>query len=605
MTKHMRSKRAGGPHPFQANATLRRLQATSVALLLWSLCGCAALHSLDGHNSDELSMTYRLPSRSPQRTIDLSLLRQNPPAEHLVDAGDILGIYIEGVLDNPEKSPPVYIPNDTNGDPSLGFPLRVDADGTISLPMLDPLYVRGLTVGQVRQLIRETYTQGDRAVLQPGQDHIHVTLQKPRNYQIIVIREESGNEQGNRGAAAVVNFETEKRGTGRIVNLPAHRNDVLNALTQTGGLPGLDAENVIYVIRGAKNTADCECQTGDGVPAEPSIEPIPAARRGRDSNIIQTAAWQTKKDARSRAARVGGHSVTQAHYTPNGSTDFASSLYPEARAAQKNGIQKVSHRYRAPLLERPTSTVRTLNQNGINMVRPVSSHAGMTPGGLQLPPAIASLPQSPGMSPATSMQATAMQPPATMQTVDAAAGAMTPCNQCLVNGTPNIIRIPMKVLPGEPLSFRPEDVVLNDGDIVLVENRVTEFFYTAGLLGGGQYVIPRDYDIGVMDAIALAESQTRQDLPTSTIGGASVLNQDVSVGASRVIIQRKMANGSYFPIEINLYDMLKDPSQQVMIRPEDRVILRYTRCEAALAFFERFFIDGIVTGVAGALTFNN
>src|SRR5207253_10922070 len=54
----------------------------------------------------------------------------------------------------------------------------------------------------------------------------------------------------------------------------------------------------------------------------------------------------------------------------------------------------------------------------------------------------------------------------------------------------------------EPLPFRPEDVVLRNGDIVFIESRETELFYTAGLLPVGEYVLPRDYDLDVVEAVA-------------------------------------------------------------------------------------------------------
>src|SRR5207248_1926436 len=57
------------------------------------------------------------------------------------------------------------------------------------------------------------------------------------------------------------------------------------------------------------------------------------------------------------------------------------------------------------------------------------------------------------------------------------------------------VRIPLRVRPNEPPNFRPEDVVLHDGDIVFIESRETELFYTAGLLPVGEYVLPRDYDL--------------------------------------------------------------------------------------------------------------
>ncbi len=45
------------------------------------------------------------------------------------------------------------------------------------------------------------------------------------------------------------------------------------------------------------------------------------------------------------------------------------------------------------------------------------------------------------------------------------------------------IRIPMRMRPNEPPPFRPEDVVLQNGDIVFIEARDTELFYTGGMLG--------------------------------------------------------------------------------------------------------------------------
>jgi hypothetical protein len=57
---------------------------------------------------------------------------------------------------------------------------------------------------------------------------------------------------------------------------------------------------------------------------------------------------------------------------------------------------------------------------------------------------------------------------------------------------PETIRIPLRLRPGEPVPFRPEDVILNSGDTVIVEARTAEVFYTAGLLGSGQYPLPRD-----------------------------------------------------------------------------------------------------------------
>src|SRR5260370_37925416 len=80
-----------------------------------------------------------------------------------------------------------------------------------------------------------------------------------------------------------------------------------------------------------------------------------------------------------------------------------------------------------------------------------------------------------------------------------------------------VIRIPLRLRPGEELPFKPEDVILHTGDIVFIEARDTELFYTAGLLPPGEHVLPRDHDLDAVQAVA----QVRGPLVN---GGVSVNN---------------------------------------------------------------------------------
>src|SRR5262249_19686989 len=102
------------------------------------------------------------------------------------------------------------------------------------------LNVEGLTLQQATALIRRAYTV-DRQILPRGKDRIIVTLMRPRTYKVLVVREEGGTGEGDK---------ITKRGTGHAIDLPAYENDVLHALSETGGLPGLDAENEVIIQRG-------------------------------------------------------------------------------------------------------------------------------------------------------------------------------------------------------------------------------------------------------------------------------------------------------------------------------------------------------------------
>src|ERR1700682_5731466 len=76
------------------------------------LGGCAALTNpvAVGQPVREISPELRGDSREGQQTIPLSLLRQKPPDAHRVASGDVLGLFIEGVLGEKDQPPPVNYP---------------------------------------------------------------------------------------------------------------------------------------------------------------------------------------------------------------------------------------------------------------------------------------------------------------------------------------------------------------------------------------------------------------------------------------------------------------------------------------------------------------
>ncbi len=45
-------------------------------------------------------------------------------------------------------------------------------------------------------------------------------------------------------------------------------------------------------------------------------------------------------------------------------------------------------------------------------------------------------------------------------------------------------------------------MILGEGDIVYVAAREAQVFYTGGLLQSGQYTLPRDFDLDVVQAVA-------------------------------------------------------------------------------------------------------
>jgi hypothetical protein len=502
-------------------------------LLLPLLAGCAAFRPMKGVPACSVPNEYRGALRSGKTTIDLALLRQAPPAAHRVDAGDLLSIYIEGVLGRNVEQLPVYFPQNFEVPPSVGYPLPVREDGTISLPFVGALPVRGLTLVEVENTIRRAFTV-ERQILNPGRDRIFVALQRPRSFRITVIRQESTSES-TISQGGTLNIGMLKRGTGKVVTLPVYRNDVLNALAETGGLPGLDAENAIYVIR-----------NGNRQPA-----PVQTSEVSKTSEVViraQSPGWSPPPQ---------GLNPPPDYRTGPPVAAPSPSLAPQPDPAYYSS---------SPMAPAPV------------MPPQYAPQPPMTP-----PPA---LPQPQWSQPAWPAPAS-MWPDNVGDSLDGR----------------RIIRIPVRLGPGEVVDLTEADVVLHDGDVVFIESRDTEVFYTGGLLGGGQYSLPRDYDLDVLGAIAVAQGQRNGgggSRGTSSVGGQSALNNDVSISASQLIILRPLGEGTQIPIKVDLYKALRDPNERIVIQPGDYLLLQYTRLEAVCAFIERHLLEGALFSVAAA-----
>jgi protein involved in polysaccharide export with SLBB domain len=393
-------------------------------LVCMFLGGCAAVTNpvADGIPVHRLPTEILGLPREEEVSLPLTLLRQKPADAYQLDVGDVLGIWIEGVLGNPGQPPPVVQPPPGSNLPaSVGYPIPVREDGTIALPYIEPLPVRGMTIGQVREELRKAYTV-TRQILKPGTDRILVDLQRPREYHVLVIRQDSGGVT----LTATGVLGSTKRGTGFQLQLPAYENDVLNALARTGGFPGLDARNEVII---------------------------------------------------ERAPRPGD---------------------PQTTAAPRTGYDNVP--------------------------------AGW--GGGQR------------------------------------------------------IRIPLRLRAEQQLPFRTDDIVLNTGDIVYIDSRDTELFYTGGLLGSNQFILPRDYDLDVVEAIALARGPLVSGGINQNNFTGGVLQAGIGFPSpSLLTVLRKMPNGKQITIRVDLNKALRDPRERILVQADDILILQETLGEAMVRYF--------------------
>lgn len=490
-----------------------------------SLPGCAAFHPLRGVPASYLPDQYDGERRAGKKTINLSLLVRRPPDQYRIDSGDVLAVYIPGVLgklsanlDEAGEEPPINSPFTQDDPPTIGYPVTVRDDGTIPMPYVKPIHIAGRTLPEVEDAIRRAYSvettilAGDADV----QKRIVVSLQRAREYRILVVRQEMADMQASQNQVANLNIGNSKRGTSKIVQLRAYENDVLHALSRAEGaegLPGLDAENAIYVIRRRGR-----------LPPEASAHPTPAPDVAPGLNTPSQPAVMPM-----------GHSISSTGHS-----------------AQPAGA----------------SAPGSILQTGHSLTN-------------------AQLPGSVG--------------PASWEPLsgDPTAWGWSP-DMALTMDDPGIIRIPVRLGSGEAPHITEDDITLYDGDIVFIESRETEVFYTSGLLGGGQYTLPRDYDITLTQAISIAQGRATTGGAPRAIGGVSALNSDVTISPSHVVVLRTLPDGRRFPIEADLYKALRRPQEDLIIQPGDMIILQYTHVEAIAAFFERHLLEGALFGVAAA-----
>ncbi len=422
----------------------KMLLVSAAALASPAFSGCTSLtQPIDGIPANRLPPQFFQETKNDLMPIDISLLAQEAPRQYVLGPGDILGVTVDRILPYAEPDtvpavPPVHFPNEKSDlPPATGFPITVLEDGMISLPLVRPIKVAGLTEDQARDLIRKTYL--DAKILKEDESRKIspiVTIIKKRQINVVVIRQDkSANAQAGKTGST-----TDYSATGQILKLDAYKNDILNALVSTGGLPGVTAKNEIKILRSSR-----------------------ADQQARMAFMQQYA------------------SVIASHCDPCNCPP--------------------------PMPEDPT-----------------------------------------------------------------------------------VLRIPLRLPAGVLPSIRPQDVILEEGDIVLIETRDTEFFYTGGLLPGGQFPIPRDYDLDALGAMSIAGAGV-----SSRVGGSSGgISGLTGIAPGRLYILRKTPCKGQIAIEVDLAKAINDPRQRPIIQPGDTLVLQYKPCEEALNFgTASFFTFGI------------
>jgi protein involved in polysaccharide export with SLBB domain len=218
--------------------------------------GCSSLSNpvADGIVVSKVPPQLLVESKLNFAKVPLGSLQPQQDEIYKLGPGDVLGIWIgEGILGERTATPQARFFENSELPPALGTPIPVRENGTISLPQLKPIDVRGLTLAELEEKLRVLYTT-ERKIFKPGQESVIVTLIRRRTYTVFVLREDNGSgvTTGGTGYGILAQQGTTQPGggTGRVIQLAPGENNILNALTRTGGLPGSGAEDEVIIERG-------------------------------------------------------------------------------------------------------------------------------------------------------------------------------------------------------------------------------------------------------------------------------------------------------------------------------------------------------------------
>jgi protein involved in polysaccharide export with SLBB domain len=147
---------------------------------------------------------------------------------------------------------------------------------------------------------------------------------------------------------------------------------------------------------------------------------------------------------------------------------------------------------------------------------------------------------------------------------------------------PNVLRIPLRFDAETAVDFDEDSIILREGDVLLVESRERDVFYTGGLLPGGAFLLPRDRDVNVLEAIALAGGSIGGGVGAGAGRSAGMFGGG-GLGAlippSECIIIRSFDGCGSLNIKVDLNRALANPLDRVLIQAGDTIIVRYTTSE--------------------------
>jgi protein involved in polysaccharide export with SLBB domain len=531
-------ERAVSPNPVVRSSGRPVARSPCSVLLATMMClalgGCAALTNPVAHGVPVRRLPPELLGVSKEALVEVApdTLRLPPPDQYRLAPGDAIRILIPGVTRK----------GDQQSEDEMKFPVR--SDGTVFLPMLDPVTVEGLTIEQAETAIRQAYTQRK---LVPG-DILRI-------YLAGILREP--NQQAEVGVPITV------RPNGTII-LP----QVEPIMVQ-----GLTLEQVDAAIRRAYTV-----QKQILKPDQRIIVDLVTQRQGPELGFPGDLSLADRIQVEMAGQRLYEVVVIRRDlkdtFQSSGQTGTGSQL---RIGTYRIGTVSAENIFGSQESDRSQIVKLEAGHNDV-------LHALLKTGGF------------PGLGAGEIVIRRSSSNPAAVPGVPSAPQLCLPGNlgQAFANLTGQVIRIPLRLYPDHPLPFTPDDIQLYTGDVVLVTSREPEFFYTGGLLPATENPLPTDYDLDVVEAVSRIQGPlVSGGVSTNNLSGSII---GLGIGAdspSRLTVLRRTPGLRQVRIQVDLNQALRDPRERILVQNGDILILQETPGEALSRYVTSILTAGL------------
>ena len=494
--------------------------ALALCVLLGS-SGCYAPLAAPATPASRLPDSFRMPVRSRMTMYRNWATLSAPPTIYRLGPGDVLDV-----------TPPAVNPIDV-----VAMRVEVTETGHVHLPEVGAVDLSGATLNEAHLRVNAAYADG----IFP-QANVSIALVQKATVAVLVLG--AVNQPG-------------------VHRLPRGENDVAHAIAVAGGTTD-DAGDIVQVHHGA--------QTATAVPAgalPPTINPQQQQQRPNRRGRNRQGQVPQRYDVRPVAhyELLGPEPLGGAAALPGLPTGAVRQAAPAPLSQQPTpqSADSPEHALPAPITP-PISTWAAPNQSSTNSRPPAAPVSGNLPQRNATQPMPGPAPTIPAPTIAAPTTAPAAQPvpsPPQVQMLPSPNGNPAPVNP------PRVVCIPLRGLSFPPT--HPKEVVLQPGDIVMVPPRRREVFYVVGKLNpqavtrfgldfrerevGSGFLLPRDRDIDVVTAVAMAGYIDPIDSPTT------------------VTVHRTKPDGTPMLIKVDLIKARYERRENLFVQPGDIIYL--------------------------------